>query len=295
MLTGTIRNQVDQIWNAFWSGGVSNPLSVIEQLTFLMFIKRLDDLHTLEERKAEDLSQPMQRRIFPVGADDKGEPYDTLRWSRFKNFEAREMMRIVDEHVFPFLRQLGEAGSSYGTHMKDARLGFSNPNLLAKPLPRQPSRPLKSRCRRWRSRSGLRGYWMRRRGSAASAPAPSTNSTPSANPSFTRCSAAQMRTSRSGLRLKSTNLFLRHRSAQCGARGRWEKTSPLSISEWTLLAPMARLTSPNCGVWTLRIETYQSIPFDRVISFSTRATQRNLLGRQLCFARISEASTTITF
>ena len=74
----------------------------------------------------------MQRRIFPDGADDKGEPYDNLRWSRFKNFEAREMMRIVDEHVFPFLRQLGEEGSSYGQHMKDARLGFSNPNLLAK-------------------------------------------------------------------------------------------------------------------------------------------------------------------
>ncbi|EET46898.1 class I SAM-dependent DNA methyltransferase [Thalassobium sp. R2A62] len=132
MITGTVRTQIDQIWNAFWSGGVSNPLSVIEQLTFLLFIKRLDDLHTVEERKSEDLGIPMQRNIFPEGSDDKGEPYDNLRWSRFKNFEAREMMRIVDEHVFPFLRQMGEEGSSYGTHMKDARLGFSNPNLLAK-------------------------------------------------------------------------------------------------------------------------------------------------------------------
>ena len=132
MLTGTIRTQIDQIWNAFWSGGVSNPLSVIEQLTFLLFIKRLDELHTNEENKAEMLGIEMERRIFPEGSDDKGEPYDNLRWSRFKNFEAREMMRIVDEHVFPFLRQLGEDGSSYGTHMKDARLGFSNPNLLAK-------------------------------------------------------------------------------------------------------------------------------------------------------------------
>jgi type I restriction enzyme M protein len=111
---------------------VSNPLSVIEQLTFLLFIKRLDELHTNEENKAEMLGIPMERRIFPLGSDSKGEPYDNLRWSRFKNFEAREMMRIVDEHVFAFLRQLGEEGSSYGTHMKDARLGFSNPNLLAK-------------------------------------------------------------------------------------------------------------------------------------------------------------------
>tara|TARA_R110002073_G_scaffold9896_6_gene49100 strand:- start:8389 stop:9927 length:1539 start_codon:yes stop_codon:yes gene_type:complete len=132
MLAGTIRTSIDQIWNAFWSGGVSNPLSVIEQLTFLLFIKRLDEIHIREESKAEMLGTPMERRIFPDGPDDKGEAYDNLRWSRFKNFEPREMMRIVDEHVFPFLRQMGEEGSSYGTHMKDARLGFSNPNLLAK-------------------------------------------------------------------------------------------------------------------------------------------------------------------
>jgi type I restriction enzyme M protein len=132
MLTGAIRTQIDQIWNAFWSGGVSNPLSVIEQLTFLLFIKRVDELHTREESKAEMLGGEIERRIYPEGSDPKDEPYENLRWSRFKNFEAREMMRIVDEHVFPFLRELGEQGSSYGTHMKDARLGFSNPNLLAK-------------------------------------------------------------------------------------------------------------------------------------------------------------------
>lgn len=132
MLTGSIRSQIDQIWNAFWSGGVSNPLSVIEQITYLLFIKRLDDLQLVEEAKAEQLGRPIARRIFPEGLDAKGEAYDNLRWSRFKNFEAREMMRVVDEHVFPFLRELGETGSTYGTHMKDARLGFSNPNLLAK-------------------------------------------------------------------------------------------------------------------------------------------------------------------
>lgn len=132
MLTGHIRNQIDTIWNAFWSGGVSNPLSVIEQLTFLMFIKRLDDIQTLEESKAETLGTPLTRRIFPTGVNEKGEPFENLRWSRFKHFEAREMMRVVDEHVFPFLGQLGEEGSSYGTHMKDARLGFSNASLLAR-------------------------------------------------------------------------------------------------------------------------------------------------------------------
>jgi type I restriction enzyme M protein len=132
MLTGPIRTQVDQIWNAFWSGGVSNPLSVIEQITYLLFIKRLDDLHTLEENKSRTLGKAMERRIFPEGTDPKGKPYEDLRWSRFKNFDPRVMMEIVDEHVFPFLRTLGEQGSSYGRHMKDARLGFSNPGLLSK-------------------------------------------------------------------------------------------------------------------------------------------------------------------
>lgn len=72
MLKGNICNQVDQIWNLFWSGGGANPLSVIEQLTFLRFIKRLDDLHTVEERVADDLGRPVSRRIFAEGRDDNG-------------------------------------------------------------------------------------------------------------------------------------------------------------------------------------------------------------------------------
>ncbi len=145
MLTGDIRNQVDQIWNAFWSGGVSNPLSVIEQITYLLFIKRLDDLQTLEENKAETLGRPIERRIFPEGADERGRAYADMRWSRFKNFEPREMMTVVADHVFPFLRTLGEEGSSYGAHMKDARLGFSNPGLLAKAVEMLDKIPMEDR------------------------------------------------------------------------------------------------------------------------------------------------------
>ena len=70
MLTNEIRNQIDQIWNAFWSGGISNPLEVIEQITYLLFIKRLDELQTLEELKATRLKAPIERRFFPEGDDD---------------------------------------------------------------------------------------------------------------------------------------------------------------------------------------------------------------------------------
>jgi type I restriction enzyme M protein len=106
MLTGDLRNKIDLIWNDFWSGGLANPLQVIEQITYLIFNKRLDEMQELEERKANTLGMPLERRIFPAGTDKGGEPYENLRWSKFKNFEPREMFRIVDEHVFPFLREL---------------------------------------------------------------------------------------------------------------------------------------------------------------------------------------------
>jgi type I restriction enzyme M protein len=132
MITGELKNQINTIWDAFWSGGISNPLEVIEQITYLLFLRRLDDLHTLEENKSTTLKQPMGRRVFPEGNDPKGRPYQELRWSRFKNSTPAEMFTVVDEHVFPFLRTLGGSGSTYANHMKDARFTIPTPALLAK-------------------------------------------------------------------------------------------------------------------------------------------------------------------
>ena len=132
MLTGEIRSQIDQIWNAFWSGGISNPLEVIEQITYLLFLKRLDDLQSLEEDKANRLKKPVERRIFPEGDDPRGRPYESLRWSRFKHFESKEMYVVVADHVFPFLRTLGGDDSTYAHHMKDARFTIPTSQLLVK-------------------------------------------------------------------------------------------------------------------------------------------------------------------
>jgi type I restriction enzyme M protein len=132
MLTGEVRGQIDRIWDAFWSGGISNPVEVIEQITYLLFIKRLDDLHTLEENKSRATKRPVERRIFPEGNDPKGRPYDDLRWSRFKHFAPEEMFAAVGEHVFPFLRTLGGENSTYATHMKDARFTVPKAALLAR-------------------------------------------------------------------------------------------------------------------------------------------------------------------
>lgn len=141
MLVGEIRNQIDGIWNDFWSGGVSNPLSVMEQLTYLLFIKRLDELQKAEEHKATTLNKPIERCIFPEGRDGRGGPelqklggelYENLRWSRFKDSEPREMFRIVDEHVFPFIREKVATEGAVAQHMKEARFAIPTPALLAK-------------------------------------------------------------------------------------------------------------------------------------------------------------------
>jgi type I restriction enzyme M protein len=97
VLTGELRNQIDRIWDAFWSGGISNPLEVLEQLTYLLFIRRLDELETLEERRSQRSGQPMRSRIFPEGADEQGRPWSELRWSRFKELgEAASMYRVSE-------------------------------------------------------------------------------------------------------------------------------------------------------------------------------------------------------
>lgn len=139
MITGELKSRVDRIWDAFWSGGISNPLEVIEQITYLLFIKRLDDLHSLEENKARLLREPMSRTIFPEGSDglghdghQNGRDYAELRWSRFKHLAPAEMHEIVGEHVFPFLRNLRGKGSTYATHMRDARFTIPTPALLQK-------------------------------------------------------------------------------------------------------------------------------------------------------------------
>ncbi|MFN6339500.1 MAG: type I restriction-modification system subunit M N-terminal domain-containing protein, partial [Cyanobacteriota bacterium] len=131
-LTGELRNQIDQVWNAFWSGGIANPLEVLEQLTYLLFIRRLDELETLEERRGQRSGQPMRRRIFPEGADEQGRPWSELHWSRFKELgDSGVLLQGVSARVFPFLRRL-DGEDTYATHMRDACFTIPTPALLTK-------------------------------------------------------------------------------------------------------------------------------------------------------------------
>ena len=133
MITGEIKAKVDRIWDTMWSGGISNPLSVIEQLTYLLFIKRLDELHTLKERKAARTGKPVEERVFAAGQDH-------LRWSRFKETAPETMFATVRDEVFPFIKGLGRNGnggdgdpddSTYTRHMKDALFMIPAPRVLA--------------------------------------------------------------------------------------------------------------------------------------------------------------------
>ncbi|GGK87562.1 DNA methyltransferase [Salinibacterium xinjiangense] len=135
MVTGELKSKVDKVWNAFWSGGIANPMEVIEQITYLLFIKRLDELHTLAENKANTTGKLIENRVFPDGMDDTGRRprlYSDLRWSHFKNFAAPEMYEVIDQNVFPFIRNLGDVGSSFAANMKDARFTIPTPALLSK-------------------------------------------------------------------------------------------------------------------------------------------------------------------
>lgn len=124
MITGELKGKVDRVWDQFWSGGISNPLQVIEQITYLLFIRRLDDLNILAEKKAQRTGKA-EGIVF--GSDQQG-----LRWSVFKNDEPGLMFTTVEQKVFPFLRALGGDGSTYGEHMKDARFTIPTPQLLSR-------------------------------------------------------------------------------------------------------------------------------------------------------------------
>lgn len=127
MITGELKTKVDGIWDIFWSNGVSNPLTVIEQLTYLMFIKILDDNETRRERNAELLGESVADPIFDTD-------HQNCRWHIFRNYEPDTMYENMVQNVFPFIK--GDLGSSKDTafakYMKDAILVVSNARTLTR-------------------------------------------------------------------------------------------------------------------------------------------------------------------
>lgn len=100
MITGAVKNKVDKIWTDLWAGGITNPLTVIEQLTYLMFIRSLDEKE-LENEELENMSGEKLSKIFPQSPAGQA-----MRWSRFKNNDAREIYEIISQRVFPAIKNM---------------------------------------------------------------------------------------------------------------------------------------------------------------------------------------------
>lgn len=142
MITGTLRNDIDRLWEAFWSGGISNPLTVIEQITYLLFIKRLDELQTRKEKAAQLFGGSPDK---PIYQEDEA----SLRWSHFINAGPEEIydrftqgvelerevegeLKTVRVSVFDFIKNLADAESVFAQNMKGATFMIPNARLLDK-------------------------------------------------------------------------------------------------------------------------------------------------------------------
>lgn len=129
MITGEIKSQVDKIWESFWTGGVSNPLTVIEQFTYLLFIRRLDETQLLEEKKAAMIKKPVSNVIF---TEDQKE----LRWSSFKNKEPQTMFDLFTKpivggiSVFDHMKQVGAENGVFAKYMTGATFMIPTPRVL---------------------------------------------------------------------------------------------------------------------------------------------------------------------
>jgi type I restriction enzyme M protein len=125
MLTNIdLRNKVDALWDKLWSGGLSNPLDAIEQLSFLLFLKQLDEREEDAERAAK-LRGHAFKPLFPK--TDEG---NRLRWRYWSNLPADEALHQVKDKVFPFLKSLGGQAGSFGEHMANAEFKINKPALL---------------------------------------------------------------------------------------------------------------------------------------------------------------------
>ena len=134
MVTGELKNKIDSLWDIFAAGGLVNPLDVIEQITYLMFIHDLDDSDNRRAKEAAMLGLPYQS-IFAdeVQIGERTVDGRQLKWSVFHDFPAAQMYAVVQESVFPFIKNLhGDKNSAYSKYMDDAIFKLPTPLLLSK-------------------------------------------------------------------------------------------------------------------------------------------------------------------
>lgn len=140
MITGDIKSKVDKLWETFWTGGISNPLTVIEQISYLLFIKKLDDEQNLKEKQAQRSNKTIEYPTFP---DDKKH----LRWSQFRDSEPQVMFDLFHQELFPFLKEnLAKSNkSTFAKTMSDANFLIPKASLLAQAVDMVEQIPMEDR------------------------------------------------------------------------------------------------------------------------------------------------------
>lgn len=134
MITGELKNKIDSLWEIFWTGGLTNPLEVIEQMTYLMFIRDLDDADNRRAKESAVLDLPYQS-IFSgdVTIGDRSIAGSQLKWSVFHDFPAAKMYTVMQEWVFPFIKNLhNDKNSAYAKYMDDAIFKIPTPLMLSR-------------------------------------------------------------------------------------------------------------------------------------------------------------------
>ena len=138
MITGEIKNRIDSIWDTFWTGGITNSITILEQMTYLFFMKMLDDSQSAKEANANIMGVPLKDPVFKRGNwrnpdTEKDVPYESLRWHVFKNKDAEAMFTTVSRDVFTFIKTLNDGKeSAYSRFMESSSFLIPNARTLSK-------------------------------------------------------------------------------------------------------------------------------------------------------------------
>ena len=138
MITGEIKNRIDSIWDTFWTGGITNSITILEQMTYLFFMKMLDDAQRTKEANAIAMGVAVSEPTIGYGSwhnpeTDRNVPYEDLRWSTFKHYDPETMYRIVSKDVFVFIKNLSSGKeSAYSRFMENATFLIQSPRTLTK-------------------------------------------------------------------------------------------------------------------------------------------------------------------
>lgn len=138
MITGELKNKVDSIWDTIWTGGITSPITVLEQITYLMFMKLLDDNQLRQESNANLMGVPLTNKVFKDGVCVISEEphvetdYRNLRWNVFRHFAPQEIYDNIQNYVFPFIKNIGEGkDTAFSRYMKNAVFLIPTPQVLS--------------------------------------------------------------------------------------------------------------------------------------------------------------------